>query len=407
METRDVLIRAVSRRRGGKGSMLQASAAWRRCIPLFAWLVLVMGGCASQPTQLPPWTFPQLPTPRVAPLPLTVGVYYPENLVREQYEEKSQPIWYMHQPGSASISLLDSVLIASFRKVVHVREWPPAGGAEPQVDLVIVPRVVGLSMGQGYITYEIGFFTPEGASTGKWSVHATAEVSFFTSHETFIASVMRDAAARLLIGFRERPEVTAHLPEGELASSTPRPVSDNTRNTTIALLPKAPNDEEWLECIQNGIREGAPSVRFIEFEPFRNALFPWFEPSGEEPTTPEAWAKRLSDRLIAQGAEQMGARYVLLVGGETSNGTLNGNFMCTASTGMIGCFGLSTGTRNTGLQLTLADFARRELVGKVDVTEAGEYTWVGVVLPIGFASTTETDACKKAAEGIVELLEGR
>ena len=74
---------------------------------------------------------------------------------------------------------------------------------------------------------------------------------------------------------------------------------------------------------------------------------------------------------------------------------------------MIGCFGLSTGTRSTGLKLTLADFARRELVGKVDVTEAGEYTWVGVVLPIGFASTTETDACKKASEVVVELLEGR
>jgi len=386
-------------------------ASFEGLVAAFGLLTILLSGCATQPTETPPWTFPQLPSPRVTRLPLTVGVHYPEAFLHEKYEEKDEndgwTIWYMHGPGSAGAALFDSALAASFAKVVHIPAWPPATGAEPDVALVIVPRLTELSTVHGYITYEIGFYTPEGKRTSTWTVHATGDVSFFGGHEIFTASVLRGAAAKLLIGFQERKEVAALLPGHAMATNAGRREGVSVQGTTIAVLPKSTDDEEWLDCIRNGIRDGASSVKFVELEPFRDALFPWFEPSADEPATPAAWAKRLSDPAIARGAQKMGARYVLLVGGETTNGTLNGSFMCTGGTGGLGCFGLSTGTRRTGLQLTLADFVRRELVGKVEVAENGEYTWMGLIVPIGWASTTEADACEKASRKIVEMLDGR
>lgn len=372
-----------------------------------ALLVLFLSGCATEPSHLPAWDIPALPVPRVAPLSLSVGVHYPRAFLSEKHEERNEFIWYMHEPGGASGKLVDRVLTASFSKVVHIEEWPPTSDREPGVDVVIVPRVQGLSEAQGFITYEIQFFTPQGVRTGTWVVHASADVSFFTGHEEFTSAVLRDAAARLLIGFRERKEIVKLLPPHEPEPISSRAAEESNRRTRMVLLPKKRDDDEWMECIQNGIRNGSPSVQFAPAEPFRDALFPWFEPSGEQPETREKWAKRLAQPLIIEGAEKMGVRYVLLVGGETINGVMNGSFTCTAGAGAAGCFGFSTGTRDTGLQLALVDFASRELVGNVEIAESGEYTWIGLVVPIGFASTTETDACRKASEKVLQLLEDR
>ena len=404
-------LRSALRKVTGRRCARRVRRSSRPLIATLALSVTLLSGCATEPKEAPPWNFPQLPPPHVTPLPLTVGVHYPEAFLRGKYEEKSMEngwtIWYMHGPGPAGAALFDSVLRATFAKVVDVREWPPAEDAAPDVALVLVPRLVELSTVHGSVTYEIGFYAPEGSRIGAWTVHATAEVTFFTGHETFTASVLRDAAARLLIGLRDRGEITAHLPPRSPGPDTQQSMNRKPKADAIAVLPKTPGDEEWLDCVQNGMRDGTPMLKFVEFEPFRDALFPWFEPSGDEPATAEAWAKRLSDPMLAEGAEKLGVRYVVLVGGKTINGTLTGSFQCTVSGSAGGCFGMSTGTRQTGMKVTLADLARRELVGAEELTENGEYTWIGLIVPIGFASTTETDACRKASEKVLLWLEGR
>jgi hypothetical protein len=369
--------------------------------------LLLLQGCASQPTELPAWTLPQLPPPQVARLPLTIGVHYPGSFLRAKLEEKSQPIWYMHEPGGASVALFDSALAATFEKVIHISTWPPENGEQPGVALVLVPRVSGLSTLNGYITYEIRFYTPGGARQGTWIVHANADVSMFTSQETFSALVLRGAAAQLLIGLRERPELTAHL-----GASNPLPIKQvaldgRARNAGIALVPRVSGDDDWLSCMESQLREGAPALRFIESQQFRDALFPWFEPSVEQPATPQAWMKRLSDSAISDNAAVIGVRYVLLIGGHTENGPMNGSFTCGAGPGALGCFGFTSGVRNTKVQLTLVDLARKEHVGDVEVSESGSFSWLGLGLPIPLISATETEACERASANVLGLLDGR
>ena len=369
--------------------------------------LILLPGCASQPTQLPAWTFPQLPPPQVARLPLAIGVHYPDAFLRAKHEEKSQPIWYMHEPGGASVALFDSALAATFERVIQISVWPPASGEQPDVALVLVPRVSGLSTLSGYITYEITFYTPGGVRQGTWMIHSNADISWFSSHETFSALVLRGAAAQLLIGLRERPELTVHLRARESLPIKRDAVDARARGTGIALVPRASGDDDWLSCMETGLREGAPALRFIESERFRDALFPWFEPSVEQPASPEAWVKRLSDPAISNNAFEIGARYVLLIGGHTEIGPMNGSFTCGAGAGAVGCFGFTSGARNTRVHLTLVDLARKEHVGDVEVSESGSFSWLGLGLPIPIISATEAEACKRASANVLGLLDGR
>ncbi len=369
--------------------------------------ILVLSGCATEPTRLPAWTFPHLPAPRVAPLPITVGVHYSEAFLRATLEEKSDTIWYMHDPGPASAKLLDSVFAASFAKVVSVPTWPPVNGSRPNVAVVIVPRVSRVSTVSGSITYDLDFYTPRGVLLGSWSVLATADIPLFGSQDTFTAPVLREAAAKLLVGLRERPELSAYLSDPKPAALMPVAAHRRARNIGIVLLPRAPDDDEWLSCIESGIRDSAQKMRFIGFEQFRDAAFPWFEPAVQQPLTPEAWRERLSDPLIAEAAVGVGARYALLVGGDTENGPGSGSLACSIAPGGAGCFGYTSGPRHTGLQLTLVDFGQRELVGDIDISESGTYTWIGLLVPIPIIDPTETEACRKASAKVRRLLKGR
>ncbi|HXV09195.1 MAG TPA: hypothetical protein VD839_00175 [Burkholderiales bacterium] len=350
---------------------------------------------------------PQLPPPRVARLPLTVGVHYPASFLRAKHEEKTQPIWYMHEPGGASAALFDGALAATFEKVIQIPAWPPASGEEPDVALVLVPRVAGLSTLDGYITYEITFYTPAGVRQGTWMINANADVSWFASHDSFSALVLRGAAAQLLIGLRERPELTAHLAARDALPGKQSYGGGRVRNPGIALVPRVSGDDGWMSCMEDGLREGAPTLRFIESERFRDALFPWFEPSVQQPATPEAWAKRLSEPAISDNAVQIGATYVLFIGGHTENGPMNGSLSCGGGPGAMGCFGFTTGARLTKMRVTLVDLARKELVGDVEVSESGSFSWLGVVLPIPIISATEADACRRALDNVLGLLDGR
>lgn len=372
--------------------------------------LLLLSGCASEPKTVA-WTFPQLPSPRVAPLPVTVGVHYPDAFRHRKYEEKHTLVWYMHDPGEASVALFDSVLAASFERVVRVPTWPPAEGTEPEAALVIVPSISSLktlSCGEpscdGHVTYDIVFFTAGGVPLGTWQVYANVENSLFTSHETFTASILRDAAARLLSGLPGQAEIKTRLPENDPAPIA-RAASDWARLRGVAILPGAPGSDNWVTCMSDALRGG--SAPLIEVEQFRNAVFPWFEPSVDQPTTPEAWAQRLRDPLVAAGGMEAGARYIVFVNGHTSHSEHNGPFTCGAGYGGAGCVGVMSADRRTVLNVRVADLMRGEMAEEIKTSESGSNTWVGLIVPIPIISMTETEACNRAAAEVNELVKPR
>ena len=65
-------------------------ALGKSLVAAFGLLAILLSGCATQPTETPPWTFPELPSPRVTRLPLSVGVHYPGAFLHKKYEEKDE-----------------------------------------------------------------------------------------------------------------------------------------------------------------------------------------------------------------------------------------------------------------------------------------------------------------------------
>ena len=385
--------------------------------------VFLMSGCAMEPIPMT-WHPPELPAPRVEPLATTVGVHYSESFQHGKHKEMSELSLrpFMHEPGSASVALFDKVLAATFQQVVRIRTWPPGRSAEPHVDLVIVPRISDVSIMacktnrepggpllscSTHITYTVDFHAAGGERLYTWELKVNNKnprvnlLSIFSYQEIVIASGLRHAAATLLMGLPEHPGIKAYLSENDSAPVM-NTKEDWSRARGIAILPSVPDGESWAECMSSALREGPLPI--VETKAFRDAVFPWFEPSVYQPTTSRAWAGRLGNGLIRAGAREAGARYVLFVGGSTIEGESEGPLLGVGGAAGAACFGWTSADRNTYLKLKLVDLMSGEVRGEIENSESGSSTLACFFVPVPIISMTETRACYGAAAKVREVL---
>jgi len=408
----------------GNNFALQILVAGRRTFRLLGlFFVFLMSGCATEPIPVT-WRPPELPAPRVEPLSITVGVHYSESFQHGKHKEISELSLrpFMHEPGSASVVLFDKVLAATFKRVVRIWTWPPGRSAEPHVDLVIVPRISDVSIMacktnhepggpllicNTHITYTVDFYTAGGEQLYTWEFKVNNKnprvnlFSIFSHQDIVIASGLRRAAATLLMGLPEHPKIKAFLSENDSAPVL-NAKEDWSRTRGIAILPSALDGESWAECMSGALREGPLPI--VETKPFRDAVFPWFEPSVEQPTTPQAWAQRLRNGLIPAGAREAGARYVLFVSGSTIEGKSEGPFFGVGGAAGAACFGWTSADRDTFLKLTLVDLMSGEVRGEIENSESGSSTLACFFVPVPIISMTETKACYGAAAKVREVL---
>lgn len=377
--------------------MIRAS----RSVALAASALLLVSGCESQPKLLPPWPSPELPTARITPLALAVGVHYSEDFRRKQHPDINAPFAYRHQPGSASVELFDNVLDASFEKVVRIPQWSPGKSFDADVAFVFVPAITGVWGSGNYgIRYEIDIFAGDGAPIDTLSIYASGAAALTATSDMRAAEALRIAASDLLMSLRERPEIRARA--SERSTRPPRiPGHTQARNAAIALI----GEPNWVQCMRHALGDGNPPVLDVEPQHFRDAMFPWFEPSVPQPATAEGWAQRLSEPMIRAAADEVGARYVLFISGNTTTGVMQGLGWCS----LMGCVGGGAGERHSSLNISLIDFARGELLGENRASESGRVIYVvyAMPLPIPIASPTETQACQKIATEVRQLLSDR
>jgi hypothetical protein len=199
-------------------------------------LVMVLAGCG-----------PVLPAPivirepRPDPLPLTIGVRYPDELrmvrrvpmtfvdqARGQTSRNTSKILV----GQASVKLFDEVLGLLFDQVVSVPVAASDGGAPRDVAAVIEPTIQDVAIqvehqpddvftDRGSITYRLTLFSPVGEQLATWTVTGTGveqiKIGAFgpkrsgTGDQSQLELAMRDAAWTLMTGFRDVPEVRRWL----------------------------------------------------------------------------------------------------------------------------------------------------------------------------------------------------
>jgi len=169
----------------------------------------------------------EVPTPVVARIPVSMGVYYEDALRNYVYEEDSEdrPDWRI-ESGKSQVDLFEQVLPSMFQNVSHVNGIPVTG-VEGHMDGVLVPKVDEMQFAlptetkselyEAWVKYTMRLYQPDGKLIAEWPVtgYGKSSEEFLKSKDdglqAAIALALRDAGAKLAIGFDQVADVRAWL----------------------------------------------------------------------------------------------------------------------------------------------------------------------------------------------------
>ena len=168
----------------------------------------------------------EFPTPVLEPLPLIVGIRYPDTLTDYVHHE-APPLeaeWTIHL-GAANVLLFDKLFGAMFIQTVAL-EQDTSIVAHPELDAVIeptleefefsLPRQSQTDQYAVWLRYNVRVYTPDGELICNWPVTAYGQAGAKTTapekpmqQATVLA--MRDAAASIAVGFINAPGIKDKL----------------------------------------------------------------------------------------------------------------------------------------------------------------------------------------------------
>ena len=189
---------------------------------------ILLASCAARTIEISG----NYPSPLVRKLPITVGVYYPEELRNfsfieiDDYTGEDQ---YIINSGASQIELFNAVLPALFENVVLLDSLD--GPQAANLDAVFVPVIEEFQLGlpaktklkvyEIWVKYNMRLENANGDYIADWVMTAYGK-SPTESFQTVDAGVqdaavvaLRDLAASFTLGFSDIPEVNEWLKEQE------------------------------------------------------------------------------------------------------------------------------------------------------------------------------------------------
>jgi hypothetical protein len=191
-------------------------------LTLLALSALTLAGCN---TVVPPLQT-EFPSPLIEPLPLSVGVYYDEDLRNFVYNETvSDGSHWQIELGQNNTRLFDRLFGSLFSRVVSI---PDIDNAPAGIDAVVqpvleeyaflTPRELGSRFYAVSIRYRIFLFDPDGNELAAWPVNAYGQSRDGAKSPDGVKAsplqeatnlAMRDAAAGIIIMLPGQPEIRA------------------------------------------------------------------------------------------------------------------------------------------------------------------------------------------------------
>jgi|SRR5215469_2083609 len=187
-------------------------------------------------------------------------------------------------------------------------------------------------------------------------------------------------------------------------------VVDPTIGLTILSSPAlAPETNERLgektvECVASAIADNVPKAQVITGEQFRsNVLFDL--PADSWPLSRESLETLSTDEALRGRAAAAGISYIIAVGGQTMQRRPRGGGVTLAGAGGAGIFGFWLWERDSTLWAEIVEVVSGKSVAKVEATVSGRpWFLLAGIFPLGAPSFTETWACYKLGQGVVEAL---
>ena len=211
-----------------------------RRLPLLAGLALLalLGGCGPAEVKVE-GSFPE---PLMEPLPLTIGVWYGEELANHEFfdEAKSrQESSWIVRTGEAQVQMWDTLLAGMFQNLVHMKGEPGPGQMNQVVDGVLIPHVdelqyaipthTNVKVYEIWMRYRFELVTTGGEPIAEWTMssYGKTPTAFLQSDEAAVnlAAVMalRDAGANFATNFTRVPALEAWLQERWQQPGEPAP----------------------------------------------------------------------------------------------------------------------------------------------------------------------------------------
>lgn len=194
-------------------------------------LLGLLAGCAARTITLEG----SYPSPLVAKVPLTVGVYYPEELREFAYTEiddSSGKDQYIIQSGASQVQLFNTILPAMFERVVPL---DAATTDQSGIDAVFVPSIAEFQLGlpdktklkvyEVWLKYNMRLTQPDGEYIADWvmTAYGKSPTENFQSVDAGVQNAalvaMRDLAASFTLGFNEIPDVREWLQQNDDSGS--------------------------------------------------------------------------------------------------------------------------------------------------------------------------------------------
>ena len=170
------------------------------------------------------------PPPLIAPLPVTLGVWYePEFAEHEFYDEakgRADSTWIV-QTGEAQVQMWSQLLDNMFERVEAMDGRPAPEQMNPAVDAVLIPRVdelqyaipahTNIKVYEIWMRYAFELVTTNGDPIAEWTMTAYGKTptAFLQSDQEAVrlagVVALRDAGAHFITSFQKVPEVAQWL----------------------------------------------------------------------------------------------------------------------------------------------------------------------------------------------------
>ncbi len=156
------------------------------------------------------------------------------------------------------------------------------------------------------------------------------------------------------------------------------------------------DQEEAAACIAAAIARDAPQARAIDPARFRDALYPWMEPT-TKPRYEDQMQALARMPQIQERLSQLELRYLIQVDGRRNDGTYRGTTACTGA----GCFSAGSQSMASSLSATVWDLREIRALGGIDARSSGTGVDLVVgIIPIVFIPYTGARVCTEAGDAI-------
>ena len=209
--------------------MLRSMISAPELRPLFLGLtLLLLAGCGPSKVKVQG----NFPDPLMEPVPLTLGVWYPEEFANHEFFDEvkgREASGWVVNTGEAQVTMWDKLLGGMFYQLVHMKGEPGPGQMNQVVSAVLIPRVdelqyaipqhTNVKVYEIWMRYRFELVTTGGDPIAEWTMPAYGKTptAFLQTDEGAVnlAAVMalRDAGANFAVTFLRVPDVAAWMDE--------------------------------------------------------------------------------------------------------------------------------------------------------------------------------------------------